>query len=435
MVATPRHVRALADYLPVASADVYAGLGGADALDWAHKAIEGLGSEETVPVVGEDEILVLGLPYGGPNGGKDSDNQFFSQMTDFMDGVNDTPPVMYTHGTQNGFEPEPVGKVTGRWYDRRGGWFKVKLDKANPRYEQLRSAHSGGHLKASSGVVPASFSFNPGTGHIDTWLVGELSLVDTRDGYRPVNGYAVTKATADTTLFTDYYGDGVMANDAGSISNLVTQFINAIRQHFKDHEALVEGVEKIEDAVEGGDVGDMGNTKLGFQDQLYKATAADDIKCRPDMNEDQANDITYLKTEEETNPLDPTTESTEEKCLPCEEAKRKGDLLKAELAAPATVAKCSRCPEAIDWIRGMVKAAKVAPLEAFQLIDRFSESDDGFDEFKATIEARTSLGISKARQDGLNLTLVQPNVGIDPETLVDPEHMNKQRRLAGLPTK
>lgn len=487
MVATPRHVRALADYLPVASADVYTSLGGADALDWAHQAIAGLGSEEAVPVVGPDEILVLGLPYGGPKGGKDSDGQYFSPMTDFMDGVNDTPPVMYTHGTQNGFEPEPVGMVTGRWYDRRGGWFKVKLDRHNPRYDQLKSAHSGGYLRASSGVVPASYSFNAGTGHIDTWLVGELSLVDTRDGYRPVNGYAITKAAAEPVLFDDYYGDAVTLDEEKSLWDSLMSILNRLR--------------KIEAADDG--LVDNGSVQIenGIVQPVYKA----EEKCSPEVN-DADMDISYLKAADfggkkrsalddsdfalpserkfpvvdqedlnsavrligqykgnasratieagirrlakkhnltlpdswtkavEENQLD--LESTEEKCLPCEEAKRLGDQLKAELATPA-VEKCARCPEAIGWIRGMVKAAKVSPAEAFTLIDRFTSDDAGFDELRNEVEGRTSLGISKARQADLlpNLSIVNPNSGIDPQSTIDPEHMAKQRRLAGLPAK
>jgi hypothetical protein len=131
-------------------------------------------------------------------------------------------------------------------------------------------------------------------------------------------------------------------------------------------------------------------------------------------------------------------ENTEEKCLPCEEAKRKGDQLKAELAGsitePETV-RCARCPEAVDWVGNMVKAGKLPAIEAFSLIDLFSGDDTQFDAKQLEIEARTPLGMTKARQDSLKLNLVAPHVGADPQSTVDNDHMNKQRRLVGLPTK
>lgn len=284
---TPRQVRALANYLPTLSSDLYTALGGPETLDWANKAVDAIGLEDSDTTTAEGEILVLGLPYGGPNGGKDSDEQFFSPLTDFLDGIIDSPPVMYTHGTQNGFEPEPIGQVKKRYYDRRGGWFKVQLDPNSPRYTQLLEAHNTNNLRASTGVVPASFSVAP-SGHIDTWLVGELSLVDLRDGYQPVNGYAITKATASPILFTDYYGDPV-------IEDVPMSILDQLKEHLTALLKLVSGEER--DPIVG---------EPGIVEPFFKAE--DTEKCRPDDNEEMAKDISYIKTEE------PMADEITEKC-------------------------------------------------------------------------------------------------------------------------
>jgi hypothetical protein len=222
----------------LASAATWASLGGEETLAWAHKALDGYSEEPLTADVSRGEILVLGLPYGGPNGGRDNSGQFFSPMTDFMDGLIDEPPVFYTHGTQNGFSPEPVGSVKGRWYDRRGGWFKVQLDPGSSRYAQLLDAHSSDNLRASSGAVPAS-AFANEVGHIDTWLVGELSLVDLREGFRPVNAYAITKAEPGLVtddLFRDYYGDPVEVREP-TLLETIRQQINDLLLLISRHEA------------------------------------------------------------------------------------------------------------------------------------------------------------------------------------------------------
>src|SRR6185369_10347875 len=99
-----------------------------------------------------------------------------------------------------------------------------------------------------------------------------------------------------------------------------------------------------------------------------------------------------------------------------------------ELAAPAEPIKCARCPEAVTWVRSMVKAGKLAPAEAFSHLDVFQESDATFEAVKAEVEARV-IAPAKAQ---LQIAGGQPLVAAD---TIDPEHMNKQRRLAGLPTK
>lgn len=385
---TPRQLEALVRYLPTADTNTYLALGGKAALDWAQSSLD---QHVPTPMLSERGIQVLGLPYGGPNGGRDNEGQFFSPNTDFLDGFNDNPPVMYLHGSQNGFEPEPVGTVKGRWYDRKGGWFNVEIDPQSPRYAQLMDAHATGNLRASSGAVPASVTYDA-DGHIDTWLVGELSLVDIRDGYRPVNAYAITKAMAEVH-FEDYYGEPVEEKPMS--------FMQRVKEHI---DALMLLLAR-EEMQEGDD------------------------KCRPDMNEEQALDLSYIAKSEEVPMADiiPSDQSVE-KCEPCEEAARLADELKAELSTVAAPVKCSRCPEAVGWIRSMVKAGKMSAVEAFSHLDVFTESDATFDGLKAEVEGRT-IAPAKAQ------VFIAGGQASNTEDSVDAEHMNKQRRLAGLPVK
>lgn len=383
---TPRQLEALVRYLPTADQATYSALGGMATLTWAQSALD---QHVEQPVKSDTGIQVLGLPYGGPNGGKDNEGQFFSPNTDFMDGVLDSPPVMYVHGTQNGFEPEPVGTVKGRWYDRKGGWFNVELDPLNSRYAQLMEAHATGNLRASSGAVPASYSADASTGHIDTWLVGELSLVDLRDGFRPINAYAITKAAPDV-LFEDYYGDPV--------EDKPMTLIQTLRQHFDAIMLL-----------------------------LAREEVLDDGKCSVVENEMTNLDVGYLRAEEAIKAEEPMDEVVDpEKCLPCEEAARMAAEFKAEMAAPT---RCAKCPEAVGWIRSMVKAGRMAATEAFGYLETFVQSDETFEAVKAEVEGR-ALVPAKAEK-----VLIFGGAPSTDDSHVDPDHMAKQRRLAGLPAK
>lgn len=374
---TNRQIRALATYMPLSSAEVYASLGGDETLTWAQDMVSQYGFVDPAPEVGPDEILVLGLPYGGPNGGKDDHGQFFSPLTEFMDGVLDNPPVMYTHGTTNGFEAEPVGSTTGRWYDQRGGWFKVKLDPSSSRYAQMIEANRKGTLRASTGVIPAAYHAED-SGHIDTWLAGELSLVDMTDGWKPVNVYAVTKAVSDT-LFTDYYGDPVKEG------NIVASIIEELR---------------------------------GLLTRWSSAPEPEPV----DDSHTKAEVDPVTEPAEEIAPMD----GTEEKCESCDEAKRLADGILADLDKPA---KCARCPEAVTWVGSMLKAGRMSPTEARGYLNTFVRDDADFETVKATVEARPAVAAVSSTQKA-DLYIAGGTIAND--DAIDPVWMEKQRKLAGI---
>lgn len=367
---------------------MYKSLGGDDTHEWVKSIVSNYGDFDPAPALGPDEIAVLGLPYGGPEGGKDASGQWFSPMTEFYDGVIDKPAVFYTHGAENGFEPELVGTVTGSWYDKAGKWFKVQLDNSS-RYAQLTEAHRTNVLRSSSGAVPASVTVDPLTGHVDSWLVGELSLVDLRDGYKPVNAYAITKAMPEI-LFEDTYDEPVeeLSTDVNSLIVIFQRLLNVL-------------------------------TGMSVPIPAVEPTAVITVKAEPITDpviEDQkAEDVTVS---------DPT------KCLPCEEAEREAAALKAEIEAEiAAPTRCLKCPAAIQWTRTMFKAAKITADEAFGFIERFTKSDEGFETVQTEIEARTVVpSNSKAFIAGGTFNPEKQVIGQD-DTFKDEAWLDKQREM------
>lgn len=390
-----RMIRALAQYLPSLGGDSFQALGGQETLQWAFSQLPDVGYTDPEPDE-PDVIKVLGLPYGGPIKGRDSQGQFFSPMTDFMDETGVVPPVMYVHGSQFGNSPEPVGEVTSRWYNELGGWFGVRLDPTNERYAQLKAAYDEGMLFASSGVIPATYTADPTTGHIDTWCVGELSLVDLRDGYTPVNTYAVTKShIRAAVLMTDYYGDPVL-DDTDDVVETSTEDRDEILTRAR---ALVEDLTKLL-AIQ---------TRQESQDIMLKGEIM----------------------------------SEEVRCLPCEEAQRIGAEILAELSANQTQ-RCQRCPDAMKWVRASVATGAISPAEAADYIKAFSESDETFDEAQQFVEKRVAerakapATMLKAQSPASTVSAPQysllsgGNNPQDDEEYVDPDWVKKQRRYLGM---
>lgn len=381
-----RHIRLLSMVSP--QDKLYEALGGDVMKEWVKAYVKPAPIEKA----GGYTFDVLGLPYYGPNDGKDNDKQFFDETTEFFDGVIPNPPLMYVHGASNDFPAVMVGETLDRWYDHRGGWFKAWLDPNSEFYDQLVEAHQLGTLYASSGVVPASYTADNSTGHIKSWLVGELSLVDTRKGYVPSNRYAVAKAMQDTdVLLHDYYGDPVLENK--SMPKRILEILDNLKS------AIVEtfsGTPCYTDDKLNGDI-------LMKADEIEKAT-------------------------EEITPV--------EKCTTCdEEAEREAQKANDELLAMQKAQEekeCIPCRAAVRWVPEMVKANKISIREGFELLDRFRKNADGFEEMKAAIEARDNTVITamqKAQPGDINIA---GGTAKDPEKDVDQAHMTRQRANASV---
>jgi hypothetical protein len=140
------------------------------------------------------ELDVLGLPYGGPNGGKDADGEYFAEDTNTHEDKYPLPPVVYYHGLDDAGKPAGapayIGKTVRRWRDAAGEWFRVVLDDANDLARRVWEAAKNGAAAASSGSVGHLWRKHD-DGHIYEWPLVELSLFETTSGKRPANRYAV----------------------------------------------------------------------------------------------------------------------------------------------------------------------------------------------------------------------------------------------------
>ncbi len=158
------------------------------------------------------ELSVLGIPFGGPLMGRDSDGEAFHKDTDIMLNVGDTRPVTYYHGygPDDPYEwqeqPAVIGLARLAKMDKRGWWFDVKLDANEPLARRIDPQKS----KASSGAVGHLVRMGK-AGMIDTWPIGELALFDTNEWRQPANDYAVVEAKKSDTQEVEAKTDEVKA--------------------------------------------------------------------------------------------------------------------------------------------------------------------------------------------------------------------------------
>jgi len=159
----------------------------------------GGGGYPAVKASGDWELDVLGVPFGGPNGGKDSDGEYFAPDTKTHTDSYTSPPVVYYHGFSPEGKPmgEPaiIGKVTKIWNDAKGWWYHVVLDKVSEFATRIWNSAREGKARASSGSIAHLVRKAP-DGKIVNWPVVELSLIDADGKRQPANQYAVAMPAA-----------------------------------------------------------------------------------------------------------------------------------------------------------------------------------------------------------------------------------------------
>ena len=149
-----------------------------------------------IKAVGDWNLEVLAVPFGGQHNGKDNDDQYFSDNTDLFRDNFSNPVVTYYHGyTPEGSpqgDPEIIGNVDPKsWRKGKDGWWvNVALNKASEYASRVWEAAKEGIARASSGSI-AHLIRTATDGEILSWPIGELALFDTGEGRQPSNQFAV----------------------------------------------------------------------------------------------------------------------------------------------------------------------------------------------------------------------------------------------------
>jgi len=153
-------------------------------------------SKKTVYIkaVGDWELDVLAVPYGGPDKGRDKQGEYFNKDTNLYLDKFDKPIVSYYHGFDpQGYpqgEPEEIGEVLSMEKKSDGVWARVLLNKASEYARRVWEAAKEGLARASSGTIE-HIRRVANDGLITHWPFVELALMDTEGSRQPANAYAV----------------------------------------------------------------------------------------------------------------------------------------------------------------------------------------------------------------------------------------------------
>jgi hypothetical protein len=171
----------------------------------AQKAFEVAPTNTAVKAVGDWELDVLAIPFGG----KDSDGQWFDEETDIMPEAFGTPLAVYQHGISQGAQSLQgnliiVGKTkAGSLEKKSDGWhIRVILNKTIDAAKRLLEAAKNGMIAVSSGSISHLARLDIGgkrimyekdrPGRIAVWPFAEISLWEKGNGnMQPANQFAV----------------------------------------------------------------------------------------------------------------------------------------------------------------------------------------------------------------------------------------------------
>ena len=131
-----------------------------------------------VKLVKEDEGLIegYGIPFGGPQHGRDLDGEAFTSDTKFnLDAYPDRRPLFYQHGMDESLGFDHVGYATKAMRQDKGIWFEAQIDKAKEYGSLLLELARSGMLGFSSGAFPRSIK-KTADGVFQVWIPNELSL-------------------------------------------------------------------------------------------------------------------------------------------------------------------------------------------------------------------------------------------------------------------
>ena len=187
------------------------------------------------------ELVILGVPFGGPVSGRDIDGEAFTVDTDIWLKVGDERPVTYCHGygpdSPDACQERPVvmGTAVYTGADERGHWFRARMDSREPLARRvLEMMQTMTPVRASSGAVGHLVRMDElKSGIIKVWPVGELAIFDTNEWRLPANDFAVVNAKAEIREAAAEAGNSAEAEWKAERQNQIRQSIlkEVIRNH------------------------------------------------------------------------------------------------------------------------------------------------------------------------------------------------------------
>ena len=127
------------------------------------------------------DLSILGLPFWGPENGRDRQGEFLSPKTVTWMHPGDSLPTTYFHGRKpdatEDEKPVYFGKAIMDKWDELGGWFRASIDLTKKHGERIGEAAIKKTLRASTGLAGKLRRILP-TGELRLWVPGEMTLVD-----------------------------------------------------------------------------------------------------------------------------------------------------------------------------------------------------------------------------------------------------------------
>lgn len=143
---------------------------------------------------------VLAIPFGGPFGGKDLDEEFFSPRTDIKPDWFDRRPAVWHHNLDKTMEADPV---VGTQEDlekptKQGWWSTLWLNRSHQYWAEIDGLLRAGKIFGSSGSLPNFVKRDTKSGEILVWPYIEQTLTPT-----PANPYSVVTAVKAVDHFDE----------------------------------------------------------------------------------------------------------------------------------------------------------------------------------------------------------------------------------------
>lgn len=127
---------------------------------------------------------VLAIPFGGPNDGRDFDDEFFSPRTDIKPDWFDRRPLIWHHGQDSTMKADPVlGTSDDVELSDDGWWATMWLDRSHRYWAQVDAMLRAGKIYGSSGSLPHFVRKDRKTGEILVWPYIEQTLTPTPANY------------------------------------------------------------------------------------------------------------------------------------------------------------------------------------------------------------------------------------------------------------